>query len=59
MTRPGYVIAAEIDSEGNLTGNAEEVPTSKGDELWEAGTHTTFGTWKAFRQEYAAQQSSE
>jgi hypothetical protein len=53
----GYVVAAGVDKQGNLTGEAKVVSVSEGDDLWYAGTHTTFGTWEAFEDALKAQQA--
>ncbi|OGZ60736.1 MAG: hypothetical protein A2919_01100 [Candidatus Spechtbacteria bacterium RIFCSPLOWO2_01_FULL_43_12] len=53
----GYVVAARVDKQCNMTGEAEVVRASEGDNLCNAGTHTTFGTWEAFEANLKAQRA--
>ena len=49
------IIVAEMDEEGNLTGNAAEAKVSEEATLYQHWT--TFGTWDAFNKQYAAEQT--
>lgn len=49
------LIVAQLNHDGGLTENVEEMPAPEADALCQRGTHISFGTWEAYRKELIAQ----
>ena len=51
------VIVAELDSDGFLTGEAEETSPDEADRLCQTSGYKSFGTWEAFGRAVSADES--
>ncbi len=59
MTKLGFTIVAELDSNWRLTGNAGECRISQEEKAYPGSNFTTYGTWEAYEAAYAAQELEE